>query len=141
MIPEIAFNKYRLVLEGLKATTLDSLDDVVSPDVHFADPLNEAEDLPKMKAIFAQLFETVTDVHYVIDDVGYSENGAYFRWILSASLSNKPWVVKGVTHVTFDQHSRVIAHVEYWDAASQLYVRFPIIGLLLRYARRRLAVH
>ena len=112
MTPEIAFNKYRLVLEGLKATTLDSLDDVVSPDVHFADPLNEAEDLPKMKAIFAQLFETVTDVHYVIDDVGYSENGAYFRWILSASLSNKPWVVKGVTHVTFDQHSRVIAHVE-----------------------------
>ena len=140
MIPEIAFNKYRSVLEGLKGTTLDSLDNVVSPDVHFADPLNEAEGLSKMKAIFAHLFETVTAVHYVIDDVGYSENGAYFRWILNASLSNKPWIVKGVTHVTFNEHSRVIEHVEYWDAASQLYVRFPIIGLLLRFARRRLAV-
>ena len=140
MTPASAFERYRAVLQTLTGDSLDELDTVVSPQVVFCDPLNKVEGANKMKAAFAHLFDAATDVHYVIDDVAYGEHGAYFRWNLTATLSGKPWSVDGVTHVVFDGAGLVTHHTEYWDAASQLFARFPVIGPLLRFARRRLAI-
>lgn len=141
MTPDDAFRRYRDVLLSLTADNLESLDGVVAPDVRFSDPLHTVTGLSSMKKVFARLFDTAESVVYGIDDWAGSQAAVYFRWTLKANLSGKPWSVTGVTRVTFDEAGRVTDHAEYWDAASQLYERFPIIGSLLRYARRRIAGH
>ncbi len=139
MTPQDAFDRYRDVLQSLRLDTLHLLDGVVASDVRFKDPLHEVTGAESMKDVFSRLFHTAENIVYVIDDWACAANGVYFRWTLTAQLSGKPWSVTGVTRATFDGSGQVTDHVEYWDAASQLYERFPLIGSLLRYARRRIA--
>lgn len=134
-----AFARYRDVLQSLNADNLDLLDEVVSPDVRFRDPFHRETGANRMKAVFARLFETAVDIVFVIDDWACRSQTVYFRWTLTATLSERPWSVTGVTRATFDEAGRVTDHVEYWDAASQLYERFPVLGPVLRYVRRRIA--
>jgi len=48
-------------------------------------------------------------------------------------------VIQGVSPLTFDDDGRVNFHRDYWDAASELYMKLPGISLLLRLLRRKLA--
>jgi hypothetical protein len=41
--------------------------------------------------------------------------------------------------VQFDPDGRVAEHIDYWDPAGQVYETIPILGLLMRALRRRLA--
>jgi hypothetical protein len=45
-----------------------------------------------------------------------------------------------MTEVHFDQSGKVAAHLDHWDAASQLYEHVPLLGGVLRIIRRRLAL-
>ena len=138
---EDAFDRYRRALSTLTADTLDTLDALVSPDVRFKDPLHEVTGVNNMKRVFASLFKAADNIVFVVDDHACSSRTAYFRWTLTAQLSGKPWSVTGVTELVFDERGLVTDHSEFWDAASQLYERFPVIGGVLRFLRRRLAAH
>ena len=139
MTTKQAFELYRAVLQSLREDTLDTLDSLVSPDIRFKDPLHETVGADRMKDVFAGLFRSAADINYVVDDYACSANAVYFRWTLTGQLSGNPWTVTGVTRAAFNEDGRVTDHVEYWDAASQLYERFPVIGSLLRFVRRRIA--
>ena len=139
MTPEEVFLRYRDVLQSLSVETLDRLDAVVAPDVRFRDPFHDVSGADSMKGVFSALFESARNIVYDIDDWACGADSVYFRWTLKAELSGKPWSVTGVTQAHFDDAGRVSDHVEYWDAASQFYERFPVIGSLLRCIRRRIA--
>lgn len=139
MTDEDAFRRYRGVLESLGADTLHTLDDVLAKDVRFKDPIHDVTGRDTMKDVFSRLFGSTDDLVFIIDDWACSKQSVYFRWTLTARLSGKPWSVTGVTQAAFDAAGQVTDHVEYWDAASQLYDRFPVIGPLLRFVRRRIA--
>ena len=139
MTADEAFARYRDILQSLDAETLDGLDEAVTPGVRFKDPFHEVTGRDAMKAVFSRLFATAANIDFVVDDWACGGDSVYFRWTLDAELSGKPWRVTGVTRAQFDASGRVSDHVEYWDAASQLYERFPVMGSLLRYVRRRIA--
>jgi len=48
--------------------------------------------------------------------------------------------VAGVSRVVLADDGRVSEHIDYWDAAGELYSQFPVIGGLMRWLRRRLSV-
>ena len=62
----------------------------------------------------------------------------FFRWILTGTLRRKQWTIEGVTLLELRPDGKIVSHCEYWDAASQLYEKFPIIGPLLRMLRARI---
>jgi len=134
-----AFDRYKKFLESLTATDVGSLKDHVSEDIRFSDPFHDVQGVDAMASIFDRLFETVTNVQFEVLDHAVDGSLVFFRWRLSANLSGKGWRVEGVTHLTFNAERVVVSHREYWDAASQFYERFPVIGPLLRYLRRRVA--
>jgi steroid delta-isomerase len=139
MIIERRFQAYRTCLESLTAGTIDALDAHLSDDVHFRDPFHDARGREAIKGAIARLFAAAKDVSFSIDDHAVVSNRIFFHWRLSAVLRGKDWQVEGVTKVAFDEAGKVSSHEEYWDAASQLYERLPVIGSLLRYLRRRIA--
>ena len=50
MTPRDSFDRYGAVLQGLTANTLDTLDAVLAPEVHFQDPIHDVTGAPAMKA-------------------------------------------------------------------------------------------
>ena len=47
--------------------------------------------------------------------------------------------VRGASHLQYDAQGRITMHRDYWDAAEELYEKLPLLGLLMRWLRRRLA--
>jgi hypothetical protein len=47
--------------------------------------------------------------------------------------------MRGVSHLRFDAEGRVDYHRDYWDAAEELYMKLPAIGLLMRGLRKVIA--
>ncbi len=135
-----AFDQYRAFLEGLTPDQLPELGKYVTRDVRFSDPFHDIVGVVEMGAVFYRLFDQVDDVAFTVLDHGTDGNSLwFFRWELIGKLGEKNWKVEGVTHLTFSSDGKVMSHREFWDAASQLYERFPIIGPLLRFCRRRIA--
>jgi hypothetical protein len=133
------FQAYRSCLETLTADTIDNLDAHLVEDVRFQDPFHNTTGKAAMKRAIARVFDTATDVSFCVNDHAAAVDRIFFKWRLSAKLREKTWRVNGVTVVVFSDMGQVVSHEEYWDAASQLYELFPLIGPLLRLLRRRVA--
>lgn len=133
------FDRYQRILQELDAGNLHTLDDILAPNVHFKDPFHDVTGIAAMKQAFLQLFRAADDVEFSVNEAAEQYNIVYFQWTLTARLSKMPWSVTGVTRVLINAQGRVIEHIEYWDAASQFYERFPVIGPLLRHIRKRIS--
>mgnify|MGYP001173401409 CR=1 FL=1 len=139
MTQNSAFDAYRVYLETLTARDIAHLGDYVSPDVRFCDPFHDVQGVSEMAAIFSRLFSTVRGIKFsVLDSCGHG-SCYFFRWILTGTLRSKNWSIEGVTLLEMRADGKVVSHLEYWDAASQFYEKFPIIGPLLRILRARIA--
>ncbi|MGY8994433.1 MAG: nuclear transport factor 2 family protein [Rhodospirillales bacterium] len=139
MPPEDAFVLYKAYLEALTVDRVRDIQNYVSENVTFRDPIHDVTGSVKMRRIFERLFAIVSDIEFHIDSHATNGRIVFFRWILTGLLSGKRWTVEGVTRLSFDDQGMVTSHLEYWDAASQLYDRFPVIGSILRWLRRRIA--
>ena len=138
--PEQRLDRYIAILEALKPSNLDSLREIVADDVRFSDPFHDVSGRETMVEIFERMFADVADLRFQAVRRSASIDHGFFSWLLEGSLSGRPWRVSGVTEVTFrPDDGRIAAHIDHWDAASQLYERFPLIGWLLRHLRRRIA--
>jgi len=136
---QIAFQEYAEFLENLTVEGVPGLNAYVSDDVLFSDPFHEVKGALQMTQVFVQMFEKVSDVSFKVSNSAASDNIVYFNWVLSGKFSQKPLVIEGVTQLKFNEKMKIESHVEYWDAASQFYERFPIFGPMLRYFRHRIA--
>ena len=139
MTQNSAFDTYLVYLETLTAGDIAHLGDYVSPDVRFCDPFHDVQGVGEMAAIFSRLFSTVRGITFSVRESGGNGSCFFFRWILTGTLRHKKWTVEGVTLLEIRADGKVVSHREYWDAASQFYEKFPIIGPLLRILRARIA--
>ena len=48
-------------------------------------------------------------------------------------------VIRGVSHLKFDAAGKVNYHRDYWDAVEELYMKLPVLGMLMRGLRWALA--
>ena len=129
---------YCAYLERVQPDTLAELDQFVHQDVHFKDPFNDVRGIETMRAIFAELTETIPGISLTVNSRFGNDPDVMILWTLTGNLRNKPWTLDGTSHLTFDENGLLISHIDYWDAASGFYEFFPIIGWPLRAIRRRL---
>ncbi len=48
-----------------------------------------------------------------------------------------PITVRGASHLRFGADGRITLHRDYWDAAEELYEKLPLLGMLMRWLKRR----
>lgn len=140
--------------ESLKPQTLDSIHVVYDRDAHFKDPFNDVTGIEKIRAIYAHMFANLIEPRFEITEViEQSDNLAAQAHPDRSSLARKAFVswrfkfewrgqffdIPGGTRFAINAQGLVIDHVDYWDVASGLYERLPLIGSLLRYLRQRMA--
>ncbi len=132
---------YIAFLEALTAERLPELSAYLAPQARFADPFNDVTGREAVIRVFAKIFEDLTEVDFAGRDLACGEAACFFAWRLRGRLrrSGKPIAFEGVTELRLDAEGRIAAHIDHWDAASQLYARVPVLGSLLAVLRRRLS--
>lgn len=124
--------------------TLDQVDQVAahySADAWFKDPFNEVRGCEAITRIFRHMFEQVDEPRFVIHERIAQGSAAVLTWDFTFSfkppLRAGPQTIRGCSHLRFDTSGRVSYHRDYWDAAEELYARLPVLGVLMRWLRRR----
>lgn len=125
--------------ETLSAESVVGLASIYAPQARFKDPFNEVQGVAAIAGIFAHMFETVAAPRFVITTTIAQGDQAMLGWDFFLQLRGREIVIRGVTHLRFDDAGLVLLHRDYWDAAEELYERVPVLGALMRLLRRRLA--
>lgn len=104
-------------------------------DAYFKDPFNEVSGIEAIQNIFSHMFHQVGEPRFVVDERIVSANGAMLVWRFHFRI--RPWcaeplTLRGVSHLKFDADGKVNFHRDYWDAAEELYMKLPGLGLLMR---------
>jgi len=133
---------YAAYFERVSPDNLEELRDLCAPDVRFRDPFNDVRGHDQIIRIFAKMYEEVAEPRFEVVDNAVSGSNSYIRWVFrfKNKKNGRAFTVDGMTEVHFDEAGRVIAHLDHWDVASQLYEHVPVLGAVLRLIRRRLAL-
>ena len=103
-------------------------------DSLFQDPFQRVQGRKEIIAIFRHMFKTLENPRFVIKESLLNENSGYIRWEFFYNSKS----FEGMSHVVFDQNSLVTSHIDYWDAASNVYEHIPILGSLLRLIKTKI---
>lgn len=131
---------YVAFLEALTPERLPELSAYLAPEARFKDPFNDVTGREAVLRVFAKIFQDVTDVAFTARDLVCGDGACFFAWTLRCRRrrNGRPLTFEGVTELRLDAQGRIVAHIDHWDAASQLYARLPVLGRLLGGLRRRL---
>ena len=113
---------------------------VYHPQARFKDPFNEVQGLAAIAAIFDQMFKSLAAPRFVVISLVAAGDEAFLTWNFNFQRPGKAAAVltiHGASHLHFGADGRVLSHRDYWDAAEELYEKLPLIGVLMRWLKRR----
>ena len=128
--------------ETLTPGSIARFSDFYAPDACFKDPFNEVRGVPAIKYIFSHMYRQVADPRFAVLERVVAENGALLVWEMHFRRPGgrgEAQLIRGASHLKFDQQGRVVWHRDYWDAAEELYEKLPVIGWLMRFLKSKLA--
>lgn len=130
---------YRRYLETLTPESLAQISQFVTPDVHFVDPFNDVRGIDMLRRVFQDMFDSVQDVEFNIENLCQDGPVSLLFWRFSGTLRGRAFALEGMSKIRFAEDGRVCEHFDYWDSATQFYMRLPVIGSLLSFVRRRIS--
>ncbi|WP_282610397.1 nuclear transport factor 2 family protein [Pelagibius sp. Alg239-R121] len=141
MVSETAVADYIAFFENLTPDDLGKFDEIFASDARFRDPFNDAHGVAAVRRVFEKMFEDVDGHSFKVFDHAISGNRVYLNWEFRLTPRGKSdvWQIEGMSVIEFREDGKVSAHVDHYDAASQIYEKIPVIGAVLRGLRRRIA--
>lgn len=135
---------YAAFFETITPETIDEVRALVTDDVRFKDPFNEVRGIEKLLKILAKIFDDADDIDFKMREQAGDGHVYFLRWHFTcrpkSRFLNSPWKVDGISVISLTEAGLIKEHVDYWDAAEQLYQHLPVIGGLLRLVRRPLVL-
>ena len=128
---------------GLSQESVARFPEFYSADAYFKDPFNEVHGVAAVQRIFAHMFEQVGEPRFIVSEKVVDDGGAMLVWTFNFRSARRgggeTQAIRGVSHLKFDTAGKVNYHRDYWDAAEELYMKLPGLGMLMRGLRRVLA--
>lgn len=127
--------------EKLTPDSVTQLPDLYEGQARFKDPFNEVQGLAEIERIFRHMYVALERPHFVI--TGQLVDGAQafltweFRFRFKRFDTQTLQVVRGGSHIKFNEHGLVTLHRDYWDAAEELYEKLPVVGGVMRWLKKR----
>ncbi|MEM8811670.1 MAG: nuclear transport factor 2 family protein [Pseudomonadota bacterium] len=132
---------YCAYLEALTPERLADLGDFVDESVYFKDPFNDCHGLTAMKRVLEHMYKTLDGVRFSVQSIVPGDPDSFIAWRFESAWRGRPIEFDGASLLSFTPQGLVSRHIDYWDAASNLYEKMPIIGAPLAFLRRRAAVN
>ena len=127
--------------EKLTPDSVAQLPDLYDGQARFKDPFNEVQGLAEIERIFRHMYVALDGPHFVI--TGQLVDGAQafltweFRFRFKRFDTQTLQVVRGGSHIVFNEQGLVTLHRDYWDAAEELYEKLPLLGNVMRWLKKR----
>lgn len=135
----IALQNY---FETLTLESVASLGEYYSIDAYFKDPFNEVRGIGEIERVFHHMFATLEAPQFVIQEIWPKDASAIFLWEFRFFFRDKTLSPQqhftGMSLLRFAADGKVIHHRDYWDAAEEIYEKFPLLGSTLRWIKRRM---
>ena len=125
--------------ENLNMASLAHLPTIYARDARFKDPFNEVRGIEPITAIFLHMYEQVDEPRFIVGTRVLQGADAFLAWDFTFRMkrfSHARQCIRGATHFRFDAAGAVAVHRDYWDAAEELYEKFPVLGGLMRWLKR-----
>jgi steroid Delta-isomerase len=130
------------LFETLTPADLPALRGVYAADARFKDPFNEVQGLGAIAAIFEHMFRELEAPRFSVVDIVADGDALFLTWdfdFRTRGATARAMRIHGASHLRFDAAGQVTMHRDYWDAAEELYEKLPLIGVLMRWLKRRAA--
>lgn len=111
-----------------------SFHSIFADNAYFKDPFQEVRGADAIIVIFRHMYATLKHPRFEIIDLIGDDKSGYLRWVFHYNDTS----FEGVSHVIFGKDGKVVSHVDYWDAASNVYEKIPILGWVLHRIKTRL---
>jgi hypothetical protein len=127
--------------ETLTPESVAQLPNIYDAQARFKDPFNEVQGLAEIERIFRHMYVALDGPHFVI--TGQLVDGAQafltweFRFRFKRFDTQTLQVVRGGSHLVFNDQGLVTQHRDYWDAAEELYEKLPLLGGVMRWLKKQ----
>jgi SnoaL-like domain len=127
--------------EKLTPESVAQLPNIYDAQARFKDPFNEVQGLAEIERIFRHMYVALDGPHFVI--TGQLVDGAQafltweFRFRFKRFDTQTLQVVRGGSHLVFNDQGLVTLHRDYWDAAEELYEKLPLLGGVMRWLKKQ----
>lgn len=135
-----ALAAYIRLFETMTPTSLQKLNDYFASDAVFEDPFNAVRGTAAIRRIFGHMYEVCEHPKFAVLSSALSNNTAWLQWDFTFTYRGGPMKISGASMIRFDEDGLVSMHIDYWDAASQLYEKLPLIGWLVKGLHRLFSV-
>lgn len=131
--------------EHLTPADVTQLNQWYTPEARFKDPFKQVQGVPQVQAIFQHMFEVLENPRFVITNRIVQGDQCFVVWdFLFRYKTMQRGVdqhIHGGSHLLFkageDGVWRIDLHRDYWDAAEEMYEKFPVIGSLMRWLKNK----
>ncbi len=126
--------------ESLAPADLPGLRGVYADDARFKDPFNQVQGVAAIARIFGHMFRTLDSPRFVVADIVAEGDQVFLTWdfhFRTRGAGAATLCIHGASHLRFDARGQVALHRDYWDAAEELYEKLPLLGVLMRWLKRR----
>ena len=127
--------------ETLTPQSVSQLPTLYDAQATFKDPFNEVQGLPEIERIFRHMYVALDRPHFVITAQLVDGAQAFLTWEFRFHFkrfdTSTLQVVRGGSHVVFNEAGLVTLHRDYWDAAEELYEKLPVVGSVMRWLKKR----
>lgn len=128
--------------ENLSLADVERLGNFYASDAYFKDPFNEVYGVEAIQRIFRHMFKQLEAPRFrICERIVDADGSAVLIWEFwfRSSLLGGEQVLRGASHLRFNDEGKVSLHRDYWDASEELYAKIPVLGGLVRLLRRHLA--
>ena len=127
--------------ETLAPDSLQRLDQIYADAARFTDPFNEVSGLAAIRRVFQHMFETLDAPQFRIVLTATQGEHSFLLWNFRFRSRGRSTtaLIHGSTHLRFAADGRITWHRDYWDPAREVYESLPLLGVVMRWLRRRLS--
>ena len=129
-----------VLFEQLTPPDVARLGEFYTPDAQFKDPFNQVRGVPQVQRIFGHMFTALDDPRFVVHDIVVQGEHCFLTWDFVFRLrrfSRALQTIHGSSHLKLAADGRIEMHRDYWDAAEELYEKLPVVGMLMRWLKKR----
>lgn len=134
-------------LSQLSPPSLADLGQHYTEDARFKDPFQEVWGLEAVRLVYGHMFETLVRPRFVITSRVQEGAECFVTWdfVFEAASwqQGREQCIRGSSQLLMRQDAgvwRIVSHRDYWDVVEELYEKIPLLGGLMRWLKRRVAV-
>jgi hypothetical protein len=126
--------------ESLTPETLLQINTIYSASARFRDPFNTMTGLAGVTRVYQHMFDSLQHPRFVITNTVLQGVQAFVSWDFNFELRGRSFQIEGCTQFVLNAQGLIETHRDYWDVAEELYEKIPVLGSLMRFLKRKLAV-